>query len=121
MHEAKHKLGGAARLAMALNWPAGGIQAGAGRQGHRLGCPGRQDASLGIKWNFLVPEMYRILHISCTCMTVLRKFTNFGDISCLQDRAYFRYNFLYSPKFHVPGTFHGYAANAMYPVHFMLH
>ena len=54
-------------------------------------------------------------------MTVLRKCTNFGDISCLKDRAYFGYNLLYSPKFHVPGTFHGYAGNAMFPVHFMLH
>ena len=52
---------------------------------------------------------------------VLRKFTNFGDISCIQDRARFGYNFLYLPKFHVLGTFHGYAVNAMYPVHFMLH
>ena len=62
--------------------------------------------ALGIKWNFLVPEMYRI-YPTFPVHDGSQEFTSFGDISCIQDRANFRYNFLYSPNFHVLGTFHG--------------
>lgn len=76
--------------------------------------------TLGIKWNFLVTEMYRTPHISCTFWVpgnlhvsatypVCRMGLSSDTISCTHRNSIFWVHFM------------AYAVNAMCPVHFMLH